>query len=85
MDYSPPGSHIHGIFQAIVLEWVAISFSNQSFKTNLCPPAHTNPPPLFETFLTISVLQEASLLSALRNLDHPSFVIHYQLHSFSCG
>ena len=26
MDYSPPGSSIHGIFQAIVLEWVAISF-----------------------------------------------------------
>ena len=28
MDYSLPGSSIHGIFQARVLEWVAISFSN---------------------------------------------------------
>ena len=27
MDYSLPGSSIHGIFQAGVLEWVAISFS----------------------------------------------------------
>ena len=27
MDYSLPGSYIHGIFQARVLEWVAISFS----------------------------------------------------------
>ena len=27
MDCSLPGSSIHGIFQAIVLEWVAISFS----------------------------------------------------------
>ena len=27
MDYSPPGSSIHGIFQARVLEWVAIAFS----------------------------------------------------------
>ena len=27
MDCSPPGSSIHGIFQASVLEWVAISFS----------------------------------------------------------
>ena len=27
-DGSPPGSSIHGIFQARVLEWVAISFSN---------------------------------------------------------
>ena len=28
IDGSPPGSSIHGIFQARVLEWVAISFSN---------------------------------------------------------
>ena len=26
MDCSLPGSSVHGIFQAIVLEWVAISF-----------------------------------------------------------
>ena len=28
MDCSPPGSSIHGIFQARVMEWVAIFFSN---------------------------------------------------------
>ena len=27
MDCSPPGSSIHGIFQARVLEWVATAFS----------------------------------------------------------
>ena len=27
MDSSPPGSFIHGIFQARVLEWGAIAFS----------------------------------------------------------
>ena len=27
-DGSPPGSSVHGIFQARVLEWVAIAFSN---------------------------------------------------------
>ena len=27
MDYSPPGSSMHGIFQARVLEWGAIAFS----------------------------------------------------------
>ena len=27
MDYSPPGSSINGIFQARILEWVAIAFS----------------------------------------------------------
>ena len=26
LDCSPPGSFIHGIFQARILEWVAISF-----------------------------------------------------------
>ena len=30
MDCSLPGSSIHGIFQARVLEWVAISFSRGS-------------------------------------------------------
>ena len=29
MDYSLPGSSIHGIFQATILEWVAISFSRR--------------------------------------------------------
>ena len=29
MDCSLPGSSAHGIFQARVLEWVAIAFSNQ--------------------------------------------------------
>ena len=28
MDCSLPGSSVHGIFQAKVLEWVSISFSN---------------------------------------------------------
>ena len=31
MDCSLPGSSIHGIFQARILEWVAISFSRRSF------------------------------------------------------
>ena len=30
MDYSLPGSSVHGLFQARVLEWVAISFSRGS-------------------------------------------------------
>ena len=28
MDYRPPGSSVHGIFQAKVLEWDAIAFSD---------------------------------------------------------
>ena len=30
MDCSPPGSSVHGILQARILEWVAISFSRGS-------------------------------------------------------
>ena len=30
MDCSPPGSSVHGIFQARILEWVAICFSRGS-------------------------------------------------------
>ena len=29
MDYSLPGSSVHGIFQAKVLEWGAIAFSEE--------------------------------------------------------
>ena len=38
MDYSPPGSSVHGIFQARILEWVAISCSRGS-----SPPRHQTP------------------------------------------
>ena len=39
MDCSPPGSSVHGILQARILEWVAISSSKGIFLTqgsNLC-------------------------------------------------
>ena len=29
MDYRPPGSFVHGILQARILEWVAIPFSKR--------------------------------------------------------
>ena len=32
MDCSPPGSPVHGIFQARILEWVSISFSRGSSR-----------------------------------------------------
>ena len=34
MDYSLPGSSIHGIFQARVLEWGAIAFSVLTARDN---------------------------------------------------
>ena len=35
LDCSPPGSSVHGILQARILEWVAISFSNSSFSLKI--------------------------------------------------
>ena len=34
MDCSPPGSSVHGVLQARVLEWVASSFSRRSSQRN---------------------------------------------------
>ena len=33
MDCSPPGSPVHGILQARILEWVAIHFSRATQET----------------------------------------------------
>ena len=35
MDCNPPGSSVHGVFQARVLEWGAIAFSTQQFNQPL--------------------------------------------------
>ena len=35
MDCSPPGSSVHEIFEARVLEWVAISFSKMRLKMTI--------------------------------------------------
>ena len=35
MDWSPPGSSVHGIFQARILEWVGISFSSINGRQQL--------------------------------------------------
>ena len=44
MDCSPPGSSVHGIFQAQILEWVAI-FSSRGFSPSRdqTPVSHTSP------------------------------------------
>ena len=52
MDCTPPGSSIHGIFQARVLEWGAIAFSVWEARTHLSVNRpvvsdslwHSNPP-----------------------------------------
>ena len=40
VDWSPPGSSIHGILQARILEWVAISFSGSSQSRDWTQVSH---------------------------------------------
>ena len=44
MDYSLPGSSIHGIFQARVLEWGAIAAKSLLSCPTLCDPIDGSPP-----------------------------------------
>ena len=60
VDYSPPDSSIHGIFQARILEWIAISFFRDIPDpgielTSLMSPA------LASGFLTTSTTWEAQM------------------------
>ena len=43
MDCSSPGSSVHGIFQARILEWAAISFSRESSQSSYLPMSPVPP------------------------------------------
>ena len=55
MDCSPPGSPVHGILQAIILECVVIPFSRGSFQ----PRDQTWVSCIVGRFYTISAIREA--------------------------
>ena len=80
LDCSPPGSSVHGIFQARVLEWGAIAFSN-AISFFYCSLQHWTllPSPVTSTaghcfhfgsvssfFLVISPLFSSSILGMYR-------------------
>ena len=67
MDCRPPGSSIHGIFQARVLEWGAVAFS----MTNL----------QFSQFS--SVTQSCPTLCDPMNYSTPGLPVHHQLLEFT--
>ena len=57
MDYSLPASSVHGILQARMLEWVAISFSRGSFQ----PRDQTQVSCITGRFFTIWATREATV------------------------
>ena len=54
VDCSSPGSSVHGISQARILEWVANSFSRGIFPTQVITPASLMSPTLAGRFYTVS-------------------------------
>ena len=56
-DCSPPGSSVHGISQARILEWVATSSSKGSSRPR--DQTHPTPPSLAGGFFTTSATWEA--------------------------
>ena len=49
MDWSLPGSSVHGIFQARVMEWGATAFSEESHGTPQNPARASHLPPRQES------------------------------------
>ena len=87
MDCSLPGSSIHGIFQARVLEWGPIAFSNLTYySTSIIIFFTLNVivvlfiwnsiiiPNEYLTFLSLSSLRNQSLTLLIWNTDSASFL-----------
>ena len=76
MDYSPPGFFVHGISQARIQKWVAISFSSGIFLTqgsNLSPAMQVDYVPLSHQGnpLGLSAAAAAKLLQSCPTLCDP--------------
>ena len=82
MDCSLPGSSVHGIFQARILEWVAISYSGGSSRpeielTSLVSPA------LAGGFFTTAPSGKPRCMASFVFLSHIRVFIEYTM-LFSC-
>ena len=92
MDYSLPGSSVHGIFQVRILEWIAIPFSG-----DLPHPGLEHASLALAGFLTIwealkcivlillfsSVTQLCPTLCNPMNRSTPGLPVHHQLLEFT--
>ena len=79
MDCSPPGSSVHGIFQARVLEWDPIAFSNRHttiYKINnkhlLCNTRNY--------IQHLGKIYNGKATEKYRDMNH--FAIHYKLTQY---
>ena len=74
VDCSPPGSSVHGIFQARVLEWVAIAFAAAYPSDDLIFCSSIFPSVQFS-----SVSQSCPTLCDPMNCSMPGLPVHHQL------
>jgi len=94
VDYSPPGSSVRGIFQARILEWVAISFSRGSSQ----PRTQTQVSCIAGRFFTLWATGEATKIHSVKfssatqscptlydpmNHSTPGLPVHHQLPEFT--
>ena len=80
MDCSLPGSSIHGIFQARVLEWGAIAFSDIMYLEFLSYICAASPLSLFrQAILSVGNVLPSLLTFALYD-SYPSFKTQFRCH-----
>ena len=81
MDCSPPGSSVHGILQARVLEWGAIAFSN--YYTTTWQKSKWRWKHMTHTLQFSSVAQSCPTLCDPMNRSTPGLPVHHQLLKFT--
>ena len=83
MDCSLPGSSFHEIFQARVLEWVAIAFVSAHIpeKTQLCPcwKAKRNSTKYFVLLLLILLLIFCAIFSGISSIQYTNSSWYFQI------
>ena len=80
MDCSPPGSSVHGIFQARIVEWVAISHSRASSWPRVKPMSLAFPAPaggFFTSWATYEIRYQIQGEKGIRNRN--TWKLNYRL------
>ena len=91
MDSSPPGSSVHGILQARILEWVAIPFFRKSSQPSDLTQAFCTAGRFFTIWATREALSSVQFSSVAQlcptlcdpmNCSTPGIPVHHQLPEF---
>ena len=89
MDYSPPGSFVHGILQTSILEWVAIPFSRGSSQPRDWTRVFCIAGRLFTLWVTKETLQCLEISYFIKKITYLYICLYWDLvvagGIFSCG